>query len=138
MKEYLYDVFLSFTGLDRSLKASIRKYLESQGLDCYDSDEINTGDFRDHYCEGIDKSRVYLLVLTDSLYNDPAKTGKGFISEVRKEVNLALEWKVWDYSHTPLNLWGQICLPFSLLWFAVCIPVCAVCSKMCNGKIRRE
>lgn len=91
MKEYLYDVFLSFTGLDRSLKASIRKYLESQGLDCYDSDEINTGDFRDHYCEGIDKSRVYLLVLTDSLYNDPAKTGRGFISEVRKEVNLALE-----------------------------------------------
>lgn len=34
---------------------------------------------------------MYLLILTDSLYNDPAKSGKGFISEVRKEVNLALE-----------------------------------------------
>lgn len=71
-----------------------------------------------------------------------ALAGAGMITAVELIcgciVNLALEWNVWDYSHTPLNLWGQICLPFSLLWFAVCIPVCAVCSKMCNGKIRRE
>lgn len=23
---------------------------------------------------------------------------------------------IWDYSNMPLNLWGQICLPFSVLW----------------------
>lgn len=93
MKEYLYDVFLSFTGMDRELKTRIRNYLEAEPykLTCYDSDKINTGDFRDHYCEGIDKSRVYLMILTDSLYNDPSKSGKGYLSEVRKEVNLALE-----------------------------------------------
>ena len=43
-------------------------------------------------------------------------------------VNLVFDLNVWDYSHLPLNLWGQICLPFSLLWAALCLPVCAVCS----------
>lgn len=31
-------------------------------------------------------------------------------------VNQVLGWAVWDYSHLPLNVLGQICLPFSLLW----------------------
>lgn len=39
MKDYLYDVFLSFTGLDRDLKTGIRQYLKSCGLECYDSDK---------------------------------------------------------------------------------------------------
>lgn len=43
-------------------------------------------------------------------------------------VNLVLQWNVWDYSRLPWNLWGQICLPFSLLWLALCFPVCTVCS----------
>ena len=43
-------------------------------------------------------------------------------------VNLALGWRIWDYSGMPLQLLGQICLPFSLLWAALCLPVCAVCS----------
>ena len=34
-------------------------------------------------------------------------------------VNLWLGWNVWDYSNMPLNLLGQICLPFSLLWVLV-------------------
>ena len=34
-------------------------------------------------------------------------------------VNLWLGWNVWDYSHMPFNLLGQICLPFSLLWVLV-------------------
>ena len=32
-------------------------------------------------------------------------------------VNLWLRWNVWDYSELPLNLMGQICLTYSLLWF---------------------
>jgi uncharacterized membrane protein len=31
--------------------------------------------------------------------------------------NLFLNEKVWDYSNTPLNIMGQICLPFSVIWF---------------------
>lgn len=31
-------------------------------------------------------------------------------------VNLWLDLNVWDYSNMPLNLLGQICLPFALLW----------------------
>ena len=34
-------------------------------------------------------------------------------------VNITLGWNVWDYSDVPFNIHGQICLPFSLLWFAV-------------------
>lgn len=37
-------------------------------------------------------------------------------------VNLGLEWHVWDYSNMPLNLFGQICLPFAVLW----VPISAV------------
>ncbi|MCL1807388.1 MAG: putative ABC transporter permease [Oscillospiraceae bacterium] len=32
-------------------------------------------------------------------------------------VNLELGLDVWDYSDMPLNLLGQICLPFSIIWF---------------------
>ncbi|MBQ5911411.1 MAG: hypothetical protein IIW94_05330 [Clostridia bacterium] len=35
--------------------------------------------------------------------------------------NLALGLDVWDYSNIPLNLFGQICLLFSVLWGFLCI-----------------
>ncbi|MCI2105106.1 MAG: putative ABC transporter permease [Intestinimonas sp.] len=31
-------------------------------------------------------------------------------------LNVRLGLGVWDYTDMPLNLWGQICLPYSLLW----------------------
>lgn len=31
-------------------------------------------------------------------------------------INLWLEWNVWDYSHVPLNILGQVCLPFFFAW----------------------
>lgn len=34
-------------------------------------------------------------------------------------VNLLLHWNVWDYSNLPFNILGQICLPFSILWFFI-------------------
>lgn len=34
-------------------------------------------------------------------------------------INIVLEWQVWDYSNLPLNILGQICLPFSIIWFFV-------------------
>ena len=36
-------------------------------------------------------------------------------------VNIGLGWNVWDYSDVPFNIQGQVCLPFTLLWFAVSI-----------------
>ncbi|MCX7715638.1 MAG: putative ABC transporter permease [Clostridia bacterium] len=32
-------------------------------------------------------------------------------------VNLYLHWDVWDYSEYPFDLYGQICLFYSVLWF---------------------
>lgn len=32
-------------------------------------------------------------------------------------LNLWLGLAVWDYSHIPFNVLGQICLPFMLAWF---------------------
>lgn len=32
-------------------------------------------------------------------------------------VNVRLHMEVWDYSNAPLNLFGQICLPFAVAWF---------------------
>lgn len=34
-------------------------------------------------------------------------------------INVKLGWNVWDYSNLPLNIMGQICLPFSIVWFFI-------------------
>lgn len=34
-------------------------------------------------------------------------------------VNKVLGWAVWNYSNLPFNIIGQICLPYSLLWFVL-------------------
>ena len=31
-------------------------------------------------------------------------------------LNIWLHLGIWDYSHMPLNVLGQICLPFTLIW----------------------
>ncbi len=48
-------------------------------------------------------------------------------------VNLILKLNVWDYSALPLNVLGQICLPFSAIWFVLTVPACALC-RVC-GKL---
>ena len=35
-------------------------------------------------------------------------------------VNKYLGWNVWDYSKMPLDIMGQICLPFTLLFAILC------------------
>jgi hypothetical protein len=49
-------------------------------------------------------------------------------------VNLALKMDVWDYSAMPMNLWGQICLPFSILWFLATIPAMGICGIFDKSK----
>ena len=29
---------------------------------------------------------------------------------------------IWDYSGLPLNLWGQVCAPYTALWFLLSLP----------------
>lgn len=36
-------------------------------------------------------------------------------------LNVWLGMGVWDYSHLPGNLWGQICPQFALVWWALCL-----------------
>ncbi len=43
-------------------------------------------------------------------------------------VNVGLGWNVWDYSDKPMNVLGQICLQFSLVWFFLSIPAYGICS----------
>lgn len=35
-------------------------------------------------------------------------------------VNVRMGLGVWDYSGEPLNVYGQICLPYTLLWYGLC------------------
>ena len=44
--------------------------------------------------------------------------GAGIITSVELLTGLLAnrDYSVWDYRQMPLNLLGQICLPFSLLW----------------------
>lgn len=42
--------------------------------------------------------------------------------------------KVWDYSNMPLNYKGQICLPFSLLWMALSLPLQLIFKKTAAPK----
>lgn len=37
-------------------------------------------------------------------------------------LNIVLQLGIWDYSGMPLNLLGQICLPFSLAWYILSLP----------------
>lgn len=42
-------------------------------------------------------------------------------------VNVYLGWGVWDYSSVPGNLFGQICLPYCLIWLVLSVPAIAIC-----------
>lgn len=48
-------------------------------------------------------------------------------------LNIILGWGVWDYSGYRYHLYGQICLPFALCWFALCIPGNALCTMVRNS-----
>lgn len=41
-------------------------------------------------------------------------------------LNLGMGLSVWDYSQMPLNFLGQICLPYSIVWFLLCFPIAGI------------
>lgn len=53
-------------------------------------------------------------------------------------VNIKLRLSVWDYSHIPLNLIGQICVLYSTLWGFLCIPVSILCNRIEKLTARRS
>lgn len=45
-------------------------------------------------------------------------------------VNIWFKWNVWDYSALKFQIFGQVCVLFSILWFILCIPVFLLSSKI--------
>lgn len=48
--------------------------------------------------------------------------------------NIILREHVWDYSNLPLNLFGQICLPFCVLWFILSAVIFKILEIFSNKK----
>lgn len=48
-------------------------------------------------------------------------------------VNIRLGLNVWDYSDMPLNLAGQICVPYSILWMFLSLIIFHVCAYLINS-----
>lgn len=40
-------------------------------------------------------------------------------------LNLYFKLNIWDYSDVPFNIMGQVCLPYTILWFLL-TPVCII------------
>ncbi len=47
--------------------------------------------------------------------------------------NLWLGLGVWDYSAMPMNLLGQICLPYFLMWLLLATPVCLLFTQISDS-----
>lgn len=52
-------------------------------------------------------------------------------------VNIKLGWNVWDYSGMPYNLYGQICLAYSLIWLVLSL-ACIFLDDLVRWKIFDE
>lgn len=37
-------------------------------------------------------------------------------------LNVLFHLNVWDYSHLPFNILGQVCLPFTFIWYILSLP----------------
>lgn len=53
-------------------------------------------------------------------------------------VNLGMGLSVWDYSHLPLNLAGQICPLFSFFWFLLSLVILFLLSFVPNFLSRKK
>lgn len=52
-------------------------------------------------------------------------------------LNLWLHLDVWSYANVPFNLLGQICLPYTLLWFML-VPACIYADDYLRYKLFQE
>lgn len=79
-------------------------------------------------CEAMKKKSLTAKCATGSLLI----TGVEFTVGVL--VNRILHLNVWDYSALPMNVFGQICIPFSIIWFFLTIPAMALC-RFCGKAV---
>ena len=70
-----------------------------------------------HLCQRFPTWRLWKKCLAGCLSITVIEFAAGVV------VNLIFRLNVWDYSALPLHLLGQICLPYTLLWFLLCIPL---------------
>lgn len=63
-----------------------------------------------------------------ALLSAAAITGAELFSGIL--LNLVLRLNVWDYSHRPLHLLGQICPLYSLLWFFLSFAILSVWERI--------
>lgn len=75
-------------------------------------------------CTRLNKKRMYVKCAAGSLIITAVEFAVGII------FNKILLMEVWDYSQLPMNILGQISLPFSLIWFFITIPAIFVCTKI--------
>ncbi len=52
-------------------------------------------------------------------------------------VNIVMGLNVWDYSEMPYNVLGQICLPYSLIWFFLSL-ICIFLDDLIRYKVFDE
>ncbi|MDY3303376.1 MAG: hypothetical protein SOW78_03735 [Clostridia bacterium] len=64
------------------------------------------------YCLNFEINIIWKCVIAASLIT-AVELVSGYI------LNIKLKMDIWDYSYLPLNFHGQICLPYSVLWFAL-------------------
>ncbi len=66
-------------------------------------------------------SRTRLSLLPAALLSSMGITAMEFVAGF--VLNCKLKRKIWDYSQQKYQLKGQICLPYSLLWTAMSLPI---------------
>ena len=86
----------------------------------------------DHICNRV-KIASKLSVFIRGLFASGIITCIEFITGII--VNKKLKLKVWDYSNIPLNLNGQICLRYSILWYMLSLPVIIASGHIVNKAI---
>ena len=78
-------------------------------------------------------------LLIKGLVGSTFVTGIEFIFGV--VFNIILKKNVWDYSKMPMNIGGQICMPYSCLWVLlslVCIPFAGKVKKQLGNTIIKK
>lgn len=93
---YQYDVFLSWTSANRSIKNRFKQMLldttfKGRKLSVFDSDEASAlvGYYPVEQIDKVYASKVFVLFLSDALLNDPLITGTGKYSECISEAKAA-------------------------------------------------
>lgn len=80
---------------------------------------------------GLCRERPRLPLPVRALLSASLITGVEFVAGC--VLNLWLGMNIWDYSSMPYQLLGQICLPYSVLWFLLGFPAVLVCTAIRRG-----